>query len=523
MKLVTAEQMRILDRKTIEEVGVPGEELMERAGQGVFAVIQRTLDVAGYSNPAIHVVAGRGNNGGDGFAVARMLKEVGYTPWVWLAGSIADIKGDALQHFNLMRQADVAVSEVPTRDDWDDLIFTTPPGDLVVDAVLGIGVSGPARGPAAGAIRFINQAADTALIVSIDIPSGLNADTGAAEGEVVCADVTVTMGLPKTGLVAPEALPYVGTVEVVDIGIPPELAEDIMAGDGLELIYSTDLRPLLPRRARASHKGQYGRVLVIGGAAGMMGAIAMAARAAVRSGSGLVNAIVPAGIAPEVASASLETMVSGVEDTLDGCIAAEQAETLAGMTPAFDAVLLGPGLSRSDDALRLVEAMLAGCQTDLVLDADALAVLAGRLDALAAAAARLIITPHPGELALLTGRSVDDIQADRPAAAQAAAEASGAVVVLKGAGTVVASPGHAACINLTGNPGMATGGSGDVLAGLLVGLLGQGLEPYDAARAAVYLHGRAGDLVAWRKSQAGLIATDIIEELPYAFRDVALR
>ena len=523
MKLVTAEQMRTLDRRTIEEAGIPGEELMERAGLGVFAAVQRAIDTAGYVTPVIHVLAGRGNNGGDAFAVARMLKEAGHTPWVWLIGSVAGIKGDALAHFNLMRQADVSFVEVSTKEDWEGMLYTTPPGDIVVDGVLGTGARGPARGPAAGAIQFANVASESALVVAIDIPSGLNADTGRPEGEAVRADLTVTMGLPKIGLVAPEALEYVGTVEVVDIGIPDEFVEEVGADGRLEMVYGTDLRPLMPRRPRALHKGNCGKVLLVGGSVGFMGAIAMASRAAVRSGAGLVTTVTPGSIASEVATSSLETMVVDVEETPAGSLAGNAAEAIVELATEFDAVLVGPGMTRSDDTRRIVERILEACETDLVLDADALAVLSGRLARLADARGRVIITPHPGEMSMLTGRSVEDIQADRPAAAEQAAAVSGAVIVLKGAGTVVARTGRPTAINLNGNPGMATGGSGDVLAGLTVGLLGMGMEPYDAARTAVYLHGRAGDLVAWRKSQAGLIATDIIEELPYAFRDITLR
>lgn len=523
MRPVTSEQMRALDRRTIEEAGIPGEELMERAGLGVFSVMQRLMDVAGFTGPAINILAGRGNNGGDAFAVARMLKEAGHAPWVWLCGAIDGIQGDALTHFNLMRQAGVTFAEVSTKDDWEGMLYSTPPGDLVVDGILGTGASGPARGPAAGAVQFANAASEAALIVAIDVPSGLNADTGRPEGEVVRADITVTMGLPKTGLVAPEALEYVGNLEVIDIGIPAEYVDEVASVTGPDLIYSADLRPLIPRRPRGIHKGDCGRVLLVGGAVGYMGAIAMASRSAVRSGAGLVTTVTPGRIAPEVSVSSLETMVVSVDDSPGGGIHGNMAGQIVDLAAGFDAVLVGPGMTRSPDTLQIVEALLDRCDRGLVLDADALAVLEDRLERLARAKARVIITPHPGEMSMLCGRGTDDIQENRRAVAEEAATLSGAVVVLKGAGTLVAAKDRPTAINLTGNPGMATGGSGDVLAGLMVGLLGLGMEPYDAARAAVYLHGRAGDLVALRKSQAGLNATDIIEELPYAFRDIALR
>lgn len=523
MKLVTAAQMRELDRRVIEELGTAGHELMDWAGQGVADIARRLTEVAGFFSPHIHLFAGRGNNGGDAFAAARHLKDMGFSVEVWLAGAANEVKGDALKHLSRMKTAGVHLEELPTKEDWEDARADRVHADVIVDGILGTGSAGPARGPAVGAIQYINALAQDALVVAIDIPSGLDADTGAAEGDVVKADVTATMGLPKLGLVAPAALDYVGCVEVIDIGIPDEFVAQLSATGDREMIYLPDLKPLFPRRPRASHKGRYGHVLLVGGARGYTGALALAARAALRSGAGLVTALVPAGIANVVAAASQETMVHPGPETDLGSLSADAWAAWRPRLGEFDAVLVGPGLTRHEQSRKLVEQVLADVTVPLVLDADAVSVFEGDAKGLAGAKAPLVITPHPGELARLVKAKVDDIQQDRCGAARAAAEATKATVVLKGAGTVVAAKGKPLAINMTGNPGMATAGSGDVLAGLLVGLLGQKLKPFDAARAAVYLHGRAGDTAAWRKSQAGIVAGDLVEEIAYAFRDLSLR
>ncbi|MDZ4198850.1 MAG: NAD(P)H-hydrate dehydratase, partial [Kiritimatiellia bacterium] len=276
-------------------------------------------------------------------------------------------------------------------------------------------------------------------------------------------------------------------------------------------------------RVRSSHKGTYGHVLLIGGSRGSAGAIALAARAAARSGAGLTTALVPAPIQEVVASASLETMVHGGAATETGSLAASAWDAWADRVEEFDAVLIGPGLSRHPDSRLLVRRVLADCRTPLVIDADGLNALAGDARLMRRARCPVLITPHPGELARLLGRSVADIQGDRAASARDAANETGAIVTLKGAGTIVTARERTPFINLTGNPGMATGGSGDVLAGLLTGLAGQGIEPFEACKAAVFLHGRAGDMAAWRMSQTGMIAGDIVKEIGYVFRELTWR
>ncbi len=523
MKAVSAEQMRAIDRRMIEAYGVPGDLLMDRAGFGVAECVRRLADASGFDDPRILIFAGRGNNGGDAFVAARYLREIEMDVEVLFAGDIKAVSGDALVHLRKLRAAGVTPRVLETMDAWTDMLQSSMcVGDILVDGLLGTGSRGPARGPVAGAIEVINRLSDRALVVAIDLPSGLNADTGVAEGDAVLADLTVTMGLPKSGLLRPEALEYVGTVEVVDIGIDDELEDTVPAG--IELISSRDVAGVLKRRPRRSHKGTYGHALLIGGGPGVSGAISLAAMAACRSGVGLVSVLTPSALAGTVAVRVPEAMVHAGAMTATGSLAADALDQVSGKDglSAFSAVLMGPGLTTHPDGLALVAAVLRSAVPVVVLDADALNLMAAEPDLLAGERGGVILTPHPGEMARLLSWRTQDVESDRFAAARKAAERFGAVAVLKGAGTVVAERGRLR-VNLTGNPGMATGGMGDVLAGLMTGLAAQGMHPFDAASAAVYLHGCAGDDVARSSSQAGLTALAVADSIPRVFRRVQVR
>ncbi|MDA0990446.1 MAG: NAD(P)H-hydrate dehydratase [Verrucomicrobia bacterium] len=522
MKSVSSATMRELDRAAIDDYEIPGELLMERAGQGVADVVDDLARLSGFNTAPIRLIAGRGNNGGDVFVAARLLKELDYQVDVWLAGDRGKIKGDALTHLEKMRAAGITLNALSTPGEWEDLLITAP-GDVgvVVDGVLGTGLTGPARGAAAGAIQYINALGERAPVVSVDIPSGLNADTGEVMGDTVRADITVTMGLPKTGLLLPAALDYVGSVDVVDIGLPEEIVRPLSSP--INLIAAEDLRPILQRRPRDSHKGTYGHLLVIGGAPGYTGAAILAARAALRSGVGLVSMLVPASLASTVAGAVPEAMVHAGVQTDSGGLADDAVSSWNHRLDEFSAVVMGPGLSTDKRTCDLVHHVIRYCSKPLLLDADALNAVGIRLHALKKSPAPIVVTPHPGEMARLLGTTVTEVQADRLKYAALAVEKTGATVVLKGAGTIVASPNDPLHVNLTGNPGMARGGMGDVLAGLLGGLLAQGHGPADAARLAVYLHGRAGDRVAWSTSQSGMSVQDVIDALAGSFGELAPR
>jgi len=519
VKAILTSEMRELDRRTIEEFDIPGELLMDRAGYGVADVARHLARTGGLGDALIQLFAGRGNNGGDAFVAARYLKKMGFEVEVFFAGEAATVRGDALKQLLQMRTDGIALRELTTLEDWE-LLQATPQaaGDILIDGLLGTGMTGPARGPVVGAIQVINTFAQRGLVIAIDVPSGMNADTGLAEGDVVTADITVTMGMPKRGLIAPCALNVVGNVEVIDIGIPGELTGVLEAP--AELITSEDVGAILGRRARTSHKGTYGHVLLIGGAPGFSGAIAMAAMAAARSGVGLVTVLTPHSVSPIVANLVPEAMVHGGETNTAGSLAADALQRCGRALETFDAVLIGPGMTTHADTATLVQAVLASSVATVVLDADALTVAAATPALLSGTRKGVILTPHPGEMARLLNCEPARIQKERFASAVRAAEHFETIVVLKGAGTIVAQQGWPLCVNMTGNPGMATGGMGDVLAGLMAGLAAQSMAPFDAARAAVYIHGRAGDSVSRLTSQAGMTAPDLIDEIPQIFRGI---
>lgn len=521
MKAITTSQMRELEKIAAEEFQIQGVELMRRAGRGVASVVAYLADRAQMSDAFIQLIAGRGNNGGDVFAAATFLHEEKFEVEVLLAGSASEIKGDALRHLSKMRAAGVPLVELPTKESWENALHDAGSGEIIVDGLLGIGINGPPRGPVAAAIRYINSISADNLIVSIDVPSGLNADTGENPGEAVQADVTVTIGMPKTGLLAPKAIPYVGCLEVVSIGIPVELTSHYNAPR--ELITGWDTRLCLPRRPRNAHKGMFGHALVVGGAVGMAGAPALAAKGALRTGAGLVSALVPQPIYPVVAGASLEVMTHPARETDAGSLSYAAWEQWRSRITSYDAIVAGPGMSRHEDSALWIRALLKEARCPLLLDADALFVIADTPDLIATSPCPVVITPHPGELARLLRCTAEDVQNDREAAARQAARLTRAIVVLKGAGTIVTTADSPLHINVTGNPGMATGGTGDVLAGMIGGLMAQGITPLDAARSGVFLHGRSGDCAMWRKSQAGLLAGDLLEELPSVLREVATR
>ena len=463
MKTVSASEMRELDRRTIEEFGTSDEILMERAARGLVERLLNLIQAHRIKHPSILLIAGKGNNGGDAEVAHRMLLEKNISSNLW------------------------KVEEV----DW-----ATASGDefnIIVDGLLGTGTSGAPRGKFAEAITFINRA--KGLKVAIDIPSGLNADSGEPQGETVIADLTVTMGLPKTGLIRAESIEHTGSIETVKIGIPAEYINATEGYADAELITQSDVT--LPERKRDSHKGTYGHVLLIGGAPGMTGAIAMAARAALRSGAGLVSVLTPEEVVPIVSQAA------GPEAMVKPFKTFDEIEL-----NGFDSILIGPGLGRSEESQTAVEKLIDACNVPLVLDADALSVSP---ETIAAAKCPVVLTPHPGEFATLFDTTTEQVQSDRWAAARDAAERTGNIVVLKGARTIVAAPGEKLAINSTGNPGMAKGGSGDVLAGLLAGLLAQGIEPLQATKTAVWLHGKAGDLAAAEKTESAMTAADLID------------
>jgi hydroxyethylthiazole kinase-like uncharacterized protein yjeF len=490
MKAVTTEQIRQLDQRTIA-AGTSGEELMERAGYAVAKTAVQFLKRSD-SRSAL-LFAGKGNNGGDAFVAARHLAAAGCEPTVVLFCRRDELHGDALTHFQ--RMVGVKITEWPCE----------PQGaGVIVDGLLGTGLRGDVCEPYAGAVKFINGL--RLPVVAIDIPSGLDSDTGEVHGTCVRADVTVTMGLPKIGLLKPVATDFVGRIEVADIGFSREFVDEFQTE--VELLTSSDVTKLLPRRRRSAHKGDFGHLLVIAGSEGYTGAPVICAHAAARAGVGLVTLAVTRDIYPIVAS-SCPPEVMPRPVTFD--------ELTPNYLSQFDAIALGPGLGQKPEVQKAVWKLVTSASARMVADADALNALAHGVAALKKVKGRMMVTPHPGEMARLVGKSAKEVQAQRWEIARGFAQEYGVVTVLKGAGTVVADHSGKLWINSTGNPGMAKGGMGDALTGIIGALLAQGLSPFDAARAGVFVHGLAGDLASQKRGERAMLVSDLILSLGAAF------
>jgi NAD(P)H-hydrate epimerase len=505
--LPDADSMRAVDRWAIEERGTDGVELMERAGAGTAAWLER-LEPDG----PVTVVCGKGNNGGDGLVVARLLRLAGRPVTVVCLASPDDFKGDA--RVNLLRLPG------PGPVDLDGRPWAEPDGAVqadplsspaaVVDAILGTGFAGEPRGEAARAIDLINDCG--ASVVSVDVPSGVDASSGEISGAAVFAAATVTFHAPKPGLWIHPGKAHAGNVHVLDIGIPRGAPRDAAAG-----LISDQAGSLIPRRGAASTKFSSGHVLVAGGSRGLTGAPALAGRAAMRAGAGYVTVCVPNAVQAVVQSAGTpELMVTGLAES-GGSLAPDALEDILAACERSGALALGPGFGRTDEAGELARALALQAQLPLLLDADGLGAHAGRLAELSQRSAPTVLTPHAGELGRLLGVGSEEIDRRRLHHARAAAAEAGAIVVLKGDDTIVAHPSGLAAISRGGSPGLATAGTGDVLSGVIAALLSQGVEPLAAASAGVWLHSRAGRLAAQRVGAAeGVIASDVIESLPAA-------
>ncbi len=496
MRILTADEMRELDRAVIERLGLPGLVLMENAALGVVEAISRHYPRA----ESAAVFCGPGNNGGDGLAVARHLATRGYAVEVFVATGGRPYAGDAAVQLAVCRRLGITLHEPPPAAGAGEeaalahCLAAAARHDLVVDALFGTGLSRPLDGFFARLVEGLDEVPRPR--VAVDIPSGLAGSRAEPIGPHLHADLTVTFAAPKVAHVFPPAAAAVGELVVADLGYPPRLVEE--APGDLHLLTGEDLAGLLPPRAGESHKGDYGHLLLVAGAVGKAGAAVLAARAAVRAGAGLVTAAVPAPVLPLVQAGSIESMGVPLPAGEGGALSAAAAAPALAAARGKSALALGPGLGQEEETMAAIREVALAAPLPLVLDADGLNAFAGRAGLLAARPAPTVVTPHPGEMGRLLGIGTAEVQADRPAAARRAAAASGAVVVLKGSLTLIAAPGGGLHVNPTGNPGMASGGSGDVLTGILGALLAQGLEALDAARLGVYLHGLAGDLALLR-------------------------
>ncbi|MGA8266783.1 MAG: NAD(P)H-hydrate dehydratase, partial [Candidatus Acidiferrales bacterium] len=522
MKVLTAAQMREVDRLSAERYSISGLQLMENAAAGVVDYLEKNS--ANLDHLAIVVVCGKGNNGGDGFAIARLLRARGGRPVAILCAGPEEVRGDAGVNLDRYRRAGGEIAFARAPGDWPDAKKILLRADIVLDALFGTGLRGSVEGWLGGVIDDINSRRDVARIVAVDIPSGLSADVGEVAGPAVDAHVTITFTAPKIGQLLHPASQKVGRLVVVPIGSPRALVEEC-SDSKVRWLEPGEISEIDLNRRADVNKGDFGHALVVAGSVGKTGAAVMAGWAALRSGAGLVTVATPEPCLPIVSGQVPEMMTEPLAATDFGSISASSLENnrFAGLLRGKAIAAIGPGLSTGADTQQFIRAVVRENPIPTVLDADGLNALAGHRAELAAHKCEsLVITPHPGEMARLIASSVADVQRCRIDVAKAAATEFKATVVLKGHETVIASPEGDVWVNSTGNPGMAKGGTGDVLTGMLAGILAQhGRQNRTSAVClAVYLHGLAGDLAAREIGEIPLMATDLIRAIPRAYSHI---
>ena len=510
MKVVSGQVMQLMDQRAMREFGSAGLTLMENAGKACADLISETFG-EGAGKKAL-VVAGKGNNGGDGFVISRLLRERGWEAPVLLLAHPSEVTGDAA--VNLARLDKGSLILAPVGAQLPDQFFHD--ATLIVDALLGTGAKSEVTGTLRAVIEMIN--ASGRPVVAVDIPSGVDAGSGRVLGVAVRADLTVSFALAKLGTVLHPGADLCGRLVVADIGMPPEVAEE---APGCEFVDLPCASRLVRPRGLLAHKGSSGHDLIVAGSTGKSGAAAMAANSALRAGAGLVTLAVPAALNPVLELKTTEVMTLPVGTGDAGYLRAGALAELLQAARTRDVVALGPGIGGAPSTVYLVHSLVASLPGALVLDADGLNAVAAAPDILLARGGRVtLLTPHPGEMARLAGCSIAEVEADRIGVALRFATHYGVHLILKGARTVVAAPDGRVAINGSGNPGMASGGMGDVLTGVVASLVGQGYPPFDACRLGVFLHGYAADLLVERQGTQGMSATDVQETLPEALRRI---
>lgn len=513
MKILTAEQMREADRRTISELGIPGAVLMESAGRAIAGeIVKRYEHLA--PGPVL-VLCGKGNNGGDGLVAARTLLQGGWQVRTVILAEAAALTGDAGLYLEVLQRLGAPVEFAADMAGAEALLGAVPAPALIVDAVFGTGLSSPVSGHYAMAIDWMNRS--MAPKVAIDIPSGLDATGGTILGSALSADLTVALAAPKIGQIIYPGVACCGELVVAEIGIPQALLEDLALGI---LLDEAAVRDFLPPRPAGGHKGTFGHLLLVAGSCGKVGAAALAADAALRTGAGLVTVAAPSSLQGILAIKLTEAMTEPLDED-GGALTATAFAQIAALWQEKKVLAIGPGLGRRPETSGLVRKVVQECPLPLVLDADALFALAGHTGLLKSRpVGSTILTPHPGEMAHLLGISVAEVEDDRLGTARFFAEEYGVVLVLKGARTVIAAPDGGILINPTGHAGMATAGMGDLLTGIIASLLTQGVPPLAAAAAGVWLHGRSGDRLRDRFGDCGLLAQDLLPEIPGARCDL---
>ncbi len=509
MRVVTAEQMQQLDQRAIEHFGIPGIVLMENAGRGSAEfMLQRYSHLR---RSAVAIVAGKGNNGGDGFVIARYLVNQGVSVKVYLLADPKVLRGEAETNYQILQRMKGEVISIPSHTEYQKVKKDLEKVDFLVDGIFGTGLDAEVRGYYREVIEHLNTLQKPT--VAIDIPSGLDANTGKALGTAIRATLTLTFGLPKVGLLIPPGTEYVGELKLIDIGIPRKLIE----GEKIQthLLEEEEIRKTLavPRRQN-SHKGDYGHLLVLAGSVGKTGAAALACEAALRMGAGLVTLGLPRSLNSIMEVKLTEAMTEPLPETSKQTLSLRAFNAILRLSENKRAVVIGPGIGTFKETQTLVLKLIKTLDLPVILDADGLTALSAGLHSLAPMKRPLILTPHPGEMGRLAGMTTKQVLEDRIGLSRGFSQSHRVYLVLKGYRTLIASPQGEIFINPTGNPGMASGGTGDVLTGMISGLICQGIDPLASIQMAVYLHGLAGDRVVLEKGERSLVATDLIRQIP---------
>ena len=508
MRLVKAHEMQEMDRLSIREMGIPGIVLMENAARGASRVFLEHFSPE--EDSCVLIICGRGNNGGDGYAMARYLSQAGLKIRVVVLAELDRISGDALTNLEIIKRMDLDICEVPGPSRISEFRRHLEECDYMVDGIFGTGLNSPVEGFYGQVLEEISAAGKP--LMAIDMPSGLNADTGQIMGVALKADLTVTFGFPKLGQVLFPGVDCVGRLTRVDIGIPKSVSERVRPRyHMIEPGYFSDL---LRNDKKDIHKGDRGHLLIIAGSTGKTGAASLTALGALRAGAGLVTLCIPASLNVILEAKLTEAMTVPLPETGEGSLSLKARDEILRLAEGKTALAIGPGLSTNQETSALVREIVAGCDIPTVVDADGINALAGTPDSLRALNERMILTPHPGEMGRLIGLKSREVQIDRAGIAEKFVEDYGSCLVLKGARTLIAGPGGEVYVNPTGNPALASGGSGDVLTGLISGFLARGLPVIKAAIAGVYLHGMAADLLSEDTGEAGLLAGELPHVIP---------
>jgi NAD(P)H-hydrate epimerase len=511
--LVTASEMQKMDKETIETFGLPGIVLMENAGRSsVDSFMSHCSDI---HDKRIGIIAGSGNNGGDGFVMARYFISAGMDVIVFLMANNEKLSGDALFNYERLMKMNAKVIEMPDETSLDSRYRILNTRNVWIDALLGTGLRSEVRGRYKKIINFLNDSEH--FVFSVDIPSGLHADNGNICGVAVKADATITFGHQKIGLAMPTGEKHCGTLSIADIGIPPQITESIAPNHYLLMPKTLDLD--FYQRPSSAHKGTTGHVFVIGGSLGKTGACIMTSLAAMRIGSGLVTLGIAASLNSICESHLIEAMTLPLTEESPGILGSSAFDVIMRESEGKKCIAIGPGMGTALTTEKLVLKLIQETTLPMIIDADALNVLSGNTEYLHKAKNIHILTPHPGEMARLTGLSTKEIQADRIRLSRHFAKSHNVILVLKGERTIIAHPDGRIAINTTGNPGMASGGMGDVLTGIIAGLIAQSTSIENAVETAVYIHGMASDLLHSRMGEIGFVASDLIKILPYTLNE----